>query len=421
MRTHRFFHSALVILVLGLFASCGSDDPAAPPTDDDDGQNTPGFTITNPVVGNVYVWGGNGYAGAGAMGKAPGFTSLYWPIDIGFDAAEGPVLLDWNNHRVLALDAAGNFKKIVGNAFGQPVDGPAAQARLNHPTHVTFSPAGDKMILSAWHNSVVTEVDVTTQMLRRFCGTGGRCYNTVTDPLLTCLDLPVCALFHPVTGELYISDQGNQIIRKIDSSGEVHLVAGTAPVGSPGAWSYQFGYYGDGGQATSALLHFERGQLADPSGKFCFDADGNMYIADTNNHAIRIVYASDGTIATFAGTGPSAGGYDGDGGLATAAKLNKPRDVVADADGNVFIADAGNSVIRMVDTSGMISTVVGIYRAPIYPNPNPDPIPAAELHNEHGVPALQVHLTSPRGVEIDADGNLWIADTLNNVVRIYYR
>ena len=91
MRTTRFFPSH-VILVVGLgilFAGCGSDDPAAPPSDTDG--DIPGFTISNPEVGRVYVWGGNGFAGAGSMGSAPGFTSLYWPIDVGFDPAGGPL------------------------------------------------------------------------------------------------------------------------------------------------------------------------------------------------------------------------------------------------------------------------------------------------------------------------------------------
>jgi hypothetical protein len=415
------FPSAGLGLVAGLcvlFAGCTSDDPTSPPEPVED--PTTGFTISDPEVGRVYVWGGNGFPGAGAMGKAPGYTSLYWPTDVGFDPDGEAIVLDWNNHRVLGLDGSGKFEKIVGNAFGEPVDGPASQAKLNHPTHVTFTPAGDKMILSAWHNTILMEMDVNTRYIKRMCGTGGRCYNTETTPLLTCLDLPVCALFHPITGDLYISDQGNQIIRKIDSTGQVHLAAGTAPIGSPGSWQYQFGYTGDEGPATSAKLHFERGQVADPSGKFCFDAAGNMYIADTNNNAIRVVYAG-GTIDTFAGLGPTQGGYFGDGGPATAAKLSKPRDVAADADGNVFIADTGNNVIRMVDTNGTISTVVGVHRLPIPPNPNADPISVDQLHAEHGSPALEVHLTSPRGVEIDADGNLWIADTLNNVVRVYYR
>jgi glucose/arabinose dehydrogenase len=129
----------------------------------------------------------------------------------------------------------------------------------------------------------------------------------------------------------------------------------------------------------------------------------------------------DGTIDTFAGMGPGDAGYAGDGGPATAARLNKPRDVAADADGNIFIADSGNHVIRMVDTNGIISTAVGVFRQPISPDPTVNPISSCALHDEQGAPALEVHLTRPYGVDVDTQGNLWIADTRNNVIRILYR
>ena len=273
------------------------------------------------------------------------------------------------------------------------------------------------------------EMDVATGWIARYAGTGGRSFNGDGLPRLqTVLDLPVCTLFHPITGELYISDQANHVIRRIDAAGNVHIFAGTAPLPGDcpecrdpaGVWCRQVGYAGDGGPATSALLHFECGQAANPSGRFCFDAAGNMYIADTTNHAIRIVY-TDGTIDTYAGKGPSQGGYSGDGGPARDARLNE-RDVVFDnADGSLFIADTGNHMIRRVAADGTISTVVGLVRSP---NPNTsdfDPISACALHDEQGAPAREVHLTSPYGIELDADGNLWIADTRNNVIRIYYQ
>ena len=267
------------------------------------------------------------------MGRGPGYTRLYWPIEVDFDPAGTPVVLDWNNHRVLSFDASGKCKKIIGHYFGNPSDGPALEADLNHPTHVTFSPDGTKLILSAWHNSVVMEMDVATGWIARYTGTGGRGYNgDGLARLSSCFDLPVCAQFHPITGELYISDQANHIIRRIDAVGNVHIVAGQAPTNtgcSPGG--DQKGYGGDGGPATGAFLNFEDGQTANPSGRFCSDVAGNIYIADTKNHAIRIVYAdgtiddTDNIIDTYAGKGPSFGGYSGDGGPARDARLNEPR------------------------------------------------------------------------------------------------
>lgn len=415
-RIIRFSSASLAAGLCALIVSCSSDDPAAP-VETCDEQDAGGFSISSPEPGRVYVWGGTGTPGAGNMGLSPGYTRLYWPIEVNFDPAGLPIVLDWNNHRVLAVDGAGKFEKIIGRYFGNPSDGPALNADLNHPTHVSFSPDGTKLVLSAWHNSIIMEMDLATDWIARYCGTGGRCFNGDGQTRLgSCLDLPVSAIFHPITEELYIGDQANHIIRRVDAAGNVHVVAGSAPVSNGvGGWIYQFGYAGDGGPATSALLHFERGQAANPSGRFCFDAAGNIYIADTDNHAVRIV-TTDGNIDTYAGMGPGTGGHSGDGGPATQAMLNEPRDVIVDADGNLFIADTGNHVIRKVAPDGIITTVVGVVRPT-----DAGAITACALHDEHGAPAREVHLTAPYGVEIDGDGNLWIADTQNNVVRILYR
>src|SRR4030095_6541220 len=105
------------------------------------------------------------------------------------------------------------------------------------------------------HTSILREWDVASDWLSKFCGTGGRCFNGDGQARLqSCLDLPVCALYHPITGELYFSDQANHIIRRIDGSGVVHIVAGKAPLWNGTVWVYQFGYGGDGGPATDGPL-----------------------------------------------------------------------------------------------------------------------------------------------------------------------
>ena len=109
------------------------------------------------------------------MGHGPGYTRLYWPIDVGFDPAGTPVVLDWNDHRVLTFDASGKCMKLIGHYFGSPNDGPALEADLkHHPTHVTFSPDGTKLILSAWHNSIVMEMDIATGWIARYAGSRSR-------------------------------------------------------------------------------------------------------------------------------------------------------------------------------------------------------------------------------------------------------
>ncbi len=168
------------------------------------------------------------------------------------------------------------------------------------------------------------------------------------------------------------------------SSGEITTVAGTS---FPG-------YAGDTGVATSAELNFPH--------KVVLDSSGNIYIADTGNNVIRLVTASTGDISTFAGTGTA--GYSGDSGAATSAELNFPIGLALDSSGNLYVADSGNNVVRKIDTSGNISTVVGTY-------------PGTAGYSGDGFPATSAKLNAPQGIALDGSGNLYIADTGNNVIR----
>ncbi len=132
------------------------------------------------------------------------------------------------------------------------------------------------------------------------------------------------------TGNIYIADTANNVIRKVlVSNNTIQTVAGNA----------QPDYTGDGGPATVASLN-------NPEG-LALDAAGNIYIADTSNHRIRKVTVATGIITTVAGSSIT-GGFSGDGGPATKAKLNNPKGVAVDAAGNIYIADSFNNRIRMV-------------------------------------------------------------------------
>jgi hypothetical protein len=182
-------------------------------------------------------------------------------------------------------------------------------------------------------------------------------------------------------GNVYIADPGNSRVRKVSTSGTVTTVAGN---GSPG-------FSGDGGPATNASLDGLRGVAV--------DAAGNLYIADWVNPRVRKVSTS-GTITTVAGSGTY--GFSGDGGPATDAGLSSPYGVAVDAAGNLYIADAGNSRVRKVSTSGTITTVAGS---------------GTYGFSGDGGPATNAALSSPQGVALDAAGNLYIADAHNSRVR----
>lgn len=157
------------------------------------------------------------------------------------------------------------------------------------------------------------------------------------------------------------------------------------------AGNYISGYSGDWGLATSACI-------SQPSGVYA-DRKGNVYIAEFGNHVIRKVDIY-GTISTVAGTGTQ--GYSGDGGPATAAKLNHPTRIAMDGAGNLYIADAFNEVIRKVSTSGVITTVAGNH---------------TRGYSGDGGPATAAQFDDPNGVWADAAGNIYIADSHNNVIR----
>lgn len=188
-------------------------------------------------------------------------------------------------------------------------------------------------------------------------------------------------------GNIYIADHASNVIRKVNTAGIISTVAGTGTAG----------YTGDGGPATAAKLNAPYG--------VAIDGIGNLYIADLNNNVIRMVNIY-GVMSTFAGNGYGAGlghgGYTGDGGAATAAELSLPAGVGTDVFGNVYIADTRNNVIRKVNSSGVISTVAGNGSAG---------------YAGDGGAATNARLTLPAGIAADGPGNLYIADQGNNVVR----
>ena len=184
------------------------------------------------------------------------------------------------------------------------------------------------------------------------------------------------------TGNVYISDTEHNRILKITPVGIMTTYAGNGYAG----------YNGEGGTATVALLNKPRG--------IAFDSSGNLYIADSGNHRIRKVTFTTGIITTVAGNGNP--GYNGEG-TATACSLYFPSDVAFDSVGKFFIADTSNNRIRKVTTGGIISTIAGTGTAG---------------YGGDGAAANGAAINYPEGICLDANDNLYIADTLNHRIRM---
>ena len=277
-------------------------------------------------------------------------------------------------------------KNTSGSGSGSSGDGgPATQASLINPIDVVTDAMGRVYLNDGGTTYSIRKVDIDGNITRfagnntsGFSGDGGLAVNAQLNyPQGLALDQ---------NGNLYISDMGNRVIRKVAASGLISTFAGT-----PGV----FGYAGDGGAATSA-------QLGAPAG-ICVDGSGNIYFADAGKHVIRKI-SNDGMITTVAGTGNTSG-YAGDGGMATSAKLYTPTDICVDAQGNLFIADKDNHCIRKVDVSGIITTIAGLGGSLNY-----------GFTGDGGI-ATTAKLNKPQSVSVDATGNIYISDYGNNRIR----
>ncbi len=287
--------------------------------------------------GVISTVAGDGYLRAVGDGTAATGAILYQPSAVALDSSGDLFIADTGTERVRVVFATGLIQTLAGNGTaGYTADGVAASAaELNGPMGLAIDPTGT-LFLADTNNQRVR--GIAAGVIYTFVGTGvaGTGQEGLT-PTGTPLRGPrgVCT---GGDGSVYIVDTDNQRVLAVPAGGVVSNFAGN---GSPG----------DAGDGESARL----AQLNLPSA-CTLDAAGDMFIADTSNHRIREVTAA-GVMATVAGTGMA--GYAGDGGAATAAELYAPSGVAVDGNGDIFIADTGNHAIRLVTPDGIIHTIAG--------------------------------------------------------------
>ena len=317
-------------------AMLGACIPLAP-----DGGDPP---AGKPVITTVI---GNGLAGDNGDGLSGTETALYLVQDVTVGPDGDLYFVDWNNHKIRRL-ADGVVETIAGTGeLGAADDGYGPEIQFNHPTNLAFDSNGD-LIIAAWHNSLVKRMNLATGYAVTIAGTGARSFNGDDIPGTEAfLDLPSSVAFDPGTGNILISDQANFRIRLLEPNGVIHTICGD---GIPE-------YYGDGIRAEEARINSPKGQAAAPAGRLTLTAQGEIIIADTGNHVVRRINGA-GIISLVAGT-PGLAGYAGDGGPATAAMLNTPSDVAVLPDGSIIVADTMNHAVRVIAPDGTISTLAG--------------------------------------------------------------
>ena len=359
--------------------------------------------VSNGVISTVAGNGTNGFSGDN--GPAAG-TQLTNPYGVAVDASGNLYIADSGNCRIRRV-SNGVISTVAGNGTNgfSGDNGPATSAQLEAPLGVTLDPAGGLFISD---NARIREVSngVITTIAGNGTGFGGDNGPATTAQLDEPLGVAVDS-----AGDFWIADSGNNRVRKV-SNGVITTVAGKGT----------FGFSGDNGLATNAQLGGPSDVALDSAGNLfiaddgnnrvrkvsngvittvagngyawsiAVDSIGNLYVADTFNNRIRKV--SNGVISTVAGNGTS--GFTGDGGPATSAELSNPWGVAVDSAGNLFIADTGNRRVRRV-SEGIITTVAGN---------------GTDGFSGDAGPATSAELGFPWKLMLDSSGDLFIADSL---------
>ncbi len=360
-----------------------------------------GYSMSPPasaqyVIGSssssfIYTVAGNGNPGYSGDGSQATSADMNSPGNAVMDAAGNLYISDSNNNVVRKVAAGtGIISTIAGNrTAGFSGDGGVAtSAQLSSPTGLALDGAGN-LYISDILNNRIRKVAAGTGIISTYAGNGTLAYSGDNGPAISAGISYPAGIVMDAAGNLYIAESGSERIRKVAAStGTITTVAGNG----------QYGYTGDGGAATSA-------ELRDPTG-VALDLAGNLYISDTYNNVVRKVAAGTGIITTVAGNGTA--GYTGDGGPATGAELYLPYGVAVDTVGNLYVADTYNVVVRKVTTSnGTINTVAGNGNAP-----------ACYSLGADGGAATSAALCYPQSVSVDNTGNLYIADTSRNRIRM---
>ena len=352
--------------------------------------NNPG-TLLFDTAGNLYVadigndrvrrisptgvisnFAGSGTVGAGGDGGYAIAANLNL-LSIAMDPQNNLIIADGANYRVRFVTASNGFITTIGG------NGLIAY----NPTNLMSN--GDTVYFS----------DSTANRIRQFqisagaasiaivAGNGQSTFDAADDTALTARLTAPRGLTRDSAGNIYFADSKNQAVRKITPQGALVTLAGNATILDSG----------DGALATAA-------ELSGPVDVAFANSSGNLYILEQSGNRIRVI-TPNGNINTYAGTG-NPGAPPSPTGQALSQPVNAPQGMAIDSSGALYVADTGNNLIRKITTDGNVATVVGT---------------GAATYTGDGGPALAATVRNPTGVAVDTFGNIFIADTRNNVLR----
>lgn len=313
-------------------------------------------------------------AGSGVTGSADGVgtsASFYWPASVALDVTGNLYVADLYNCMIRKISRDGVVTTLAGNGTAGFKDGQGAAAEFFQPSGLTVDASGYIYVADQLNNRIrkISPAGLVTT----FAGSGqvGSADGKGTaasfqKPDDVALD---------ASGNVYVSDESNNVIRKISPDGMVTTFAGSGVQGTAD------------GKGTAA-------QFSLPGG-IAMDAAGTIYVADSGNDIIRKINRH-GVVTTLAGSG-EPGSADGKG---AAASFTVPSGVAVDAFGNVYVADYWNNKIRKVTPQGQVTTVAG----------------TGVAGSQNG-PVTSASFNGPFGVEVDIFGNIYVADLNNNMIR----
>ncbi len=360
--------------------------------------------------GNILTYAGEyndglgGYSGDGQLATG---AQLNGPQGIAVGPTGNVFIADSDNNRIREVNGKTHVITTVAGdgtagSTGDTITGVATDAELNDPIGVAAAGAGEILVADSG-NDVVREVNLGSGMISPLAGDGGF-GNGGDGGLATAAQLSLPQGLALVGSNLFIADSGNNVIREVTGTGVITTVVG----GNDGLL-----YTNNKGAATAATL-------ASPDG-IAVDSHGNIFVADEKFNVIREVVESTsaatalgvavGDIVTIAGNGTQ--GSIGDLGPATDAELNDPAGLAFDGSGNLFIADSGNNVIREVVESSGAASALGVAIGDIATVAGD----GASGYSGDGEPATDAELSEPTGVSVNSSGNIVIADSGNNVIR----